>query len=77
MKDKMDKLLELLEEINELYPEVDKIVINDPINPDYIILASTEYVNEMAKSMGLEGIEDMADEYDSVSSKPKDKKKLQ
>ena len=69
----MDKLLELLEQINELYTEVDKIVINDPLHPDYIILASTEYVNAMAESMGLEGI---TEEYDTV--KPtKEKKKIQ
>lgn len=77
MKDKMDKLLQILEEISELYPEIDKIVINDPINPDYIIIASTDYINEMAKSMGLDSIDDIADRYNDDNDTKQKKKKLQ
>ena len=77
MQDKMDRLLELLSEINELYPEVDKIVINDPINPDYIILATTDYLNEMAASMGIDEMGDIADEYETIEPKSDKKRKLQ
>lgn len=74
---KVDRLLELLEEIDELYPGLDKMIINDPINPDYIIMASTEYLNEMADAFGIsEEFEDLASEYPDLPTNSK-KKKIQ
>ncbi len=75
---KMDRLLELLEEISDLYPELSKIVMNDPFDPDYIILTTETYIEEMAESMGIgEHGEALADEWDDIEKKSKDKKKLQ
>lgn len=74
-EDKMDRLLEILSELNELYPDMDKMIVNDPVKPDYIILATTEYLNEMAEAFGIseefEEVADFADEYPDLPKKRK------
>ena len=53
MKDSnLQKILELLKEISEIYPEIDKVVMDDELEPNYIILATTEFVNNMAEVFG-------------------------
>lgn len=73
--DKMARMLELLEELSELYPGMDKMIINDPVDPDYIILATTEYLNEMADAFGIsddfEEYADFAEEYPDLPNKNK------
>lgn len=74
-EDKMDRLLEILSELNELYPDMDKMIVNDPVEPDYIILATTEYLNEMAEAFGIsdefEEVADFAEEYPDLPNKKK------
>jgi hypothetical protein len=53
MKDSnLQKILELLKEVSEIYPEIDKVVMDDELEPNYIILATTEFVNNMAEVFG-------------------------
>jgi len=73
--EKTERLLEILSELNELYPDMDKMIVNDPVEPDYIILATTEYLNEMAEAFGIseefEEVADFADEYPDLPKKRK------
>jgi|13_taG_2_1085334.scaffolds.fasta_scaffold01429_4 hypothetical protein len=74
---RMERLLELLEELNELFPGMDKMIINDSSDPDYIILATTEYLNTMADAFGIsDEFEEVADFPEEYPDLPK-KKKLQ
>ena len=73
--DKIQRMLEILEELSELFPSMDKMIINDPLEPDYIILATTEYLNEMADAFGIsdefEEVADFAEEYPDLPKKKK------
>lgn len=75
MDTKLERLLELLEECSGLFPDLDKLVINDPDNPEYIIITSTEYLEQMERELGLfddfEEVEDIADQYLDISSNSK------
>lgn len=75
---KMQRMMELLTELNELFPEMDKMIINDPVEPDYIIMTTTEYINTMAEAFGLEDdLEEIASEYPDIPKKDDKKSKLQ
>lgn len=73
--EKFERMMEILTELSELFPEMDKMIVNDPENPDYIILATTEYLNEMAEAFGIsdefEEVADFADEYPDLPKKRK------
>jgi hypothetical protein len=70
--DNLEKILELLKEVSEIYPEIDKVVMDDELNPNYIILATTEFVNNMADIFGeIAEFEEMDVEDDSLSKKRK------
>ena len=75
MSDKIDRLLEILAEINEIYPDIDKIMVSDPDEPDYIIISSTEWLNNMTDSLGIEGLEEINADYDIIN--PDKKKPIQ
>lgn len=84
MNEKMMKLMEILEQISEEFPELDKVIINDPDNPDYIILATTEYLNQAAEMFGIsEEFEEVAweegiaEEYPDIPKKKKYRGPLQ
>jgi hypothetical protein len=77
MSDKLDKVLKLLEEVADIFPEMDKVIFNDPINPDYIIIATEEFINNMSEGLDLDDIEDIADEYPSIPAKKKKKTTIQ
>ena len=51
---KKEKLVEIVELIQELYPELDTLLVTDFENPDSIIIASTERVIEIAKEHGID-----------------------
>lgn len=53
MNDKLMRLMELLEEIGEIYPELEKVIVNDPENPDYIVMATQPYLEEAAAMFGI------------------------
>lgn len=68
----LEKILELLREISEIYPEIDKVVMDDELEPNYIILATTDFVNNMAEVFGeIAEFEEMDVEDDSLSKKRK------
>lgn len=54
MDDRIDRLIELLEQINEEFPELSKVIINDPEEPDYIILTTQEYFQQMDDVMNIQ-----------------------
>ena len=58
--DKKEKLLEILAQVQELYPELDRVMITDLENPQSIILTSEENLMEVAQAYNLD--EDYLDE---------------
>jgi hypothetical protein len=70
-EEKIARALELLEELSELYPDIDKMIMDDTENPNYIILSTTEFLNRMAESFDGD-FEEVAASYPNI--KP-DKKK--
>ena len=54
---------------------MDRLIVNDPVEPDYIILATTEYLTEMAEAFGIsdefEEVADFAEEYPDLPNKKK------
>lgn len=73
MKDNnLEKILELLREISEIYPEIDKVVMDDELEPNYIILATTDFVNNMAEVFGeIAEFEEMGENHSEVDKKRK------
>lgn len=77
---KLEKVLELLEEISELYPNMEKVVLNDSDNPDYIIITSNEFIEEMSNAFGISeefAQADIEDFYADIPKTDKKKRKLQ
>jgi hypothetical protein len=75
--DKLQKVLELLENITDIYPEMEKIIMNDSDSPDYIILTTSEFLDEMSSALGLfDELEEVSfsDEYMDIPKKTKDRK---
>lgn len=62
--DKKARLLEIIQEIQELYPHLDRLMITDIDEPDSIIITSEENILEMAEAHGIpvEFIDDFFDE---------------
>lgn len=73
MKDSnLEKILELLKEVSEIYPEIDKVVMDDELEPNYIILATTDFVNNMAEVFGeIAEFEEMGESHSEVDKKRK------
>lgn len=72
---KLEKVIELLEEIADIYPQMEKVVLNDPEDPDYIIITSTEFIQEMSNAFGISEEFAQADIEDFYADIPKKKKK--
>jgi hypothetical protein len=62
---KKDRLMEIIEMIEELYPELDTLMITDVENPESIIITSGDRVAEAAEQLGYEP-EDLQDDEDSL-----------
>jgi hypothetical protein len=62
---KKDRLMEIIEMIQELYPELDTLMITDVENPESIIITSGDRVAEAAEQLGYEP-EDLQDDEDSL-----------
>jgi len=70
---KKDKLLEIIEQIQELYPKLNRLMVTDLEDPDSIIITTEERLIEMAEEYGLDpdmidditedALEDPLDEY--------------
>lgn len=60
--EKAKKLLDIVSEIDDLYPDLDKVVMNDVDNPDYIIICSEEFAMIVAHALGDGGISSVLDE---------------
>lgn len=52
MIDKQMRIIELLTELQELIPGLGKLVINDPIEPDFILLCTDEYLEVFLEETG-------------------------
>lgn len=51
---KKDKLLEIIEQIQELYPQLDRLMITDLDDPQSIIITTEENLISMAEDYGLD-----------------------
>ena len=77
---KAEQLLEVLSQIGEIYPELEKITVDNVDNPNYIIISTTSYLNQIAKEYGLSDLiteVDIDDHYNDLPSYNKKKTKLQ
>lgn len=54
VEEKRDKLVKLLEEVQKLYPELDRVMITDLDNPRSIIFTTEDNIQEIAEEYGLE-----------------------
>lgn len=72
-EEKLEKVLELVEQIKEYFPEIDTAMIEE--DGAYIVLASQEYLQDMAEAMGIG--DEMGEELVSSYPKVTDKKKIQ
>ena len=50
--DKLERLESLLDQINEIYPEMDRIIIEDPENPAYIMISNQEFLETIMEYFG-------------------------
>ena len=75
MSYKLEKVLNLLEELSDIYPNLEKVILNDTEDPDYLIITSSEFINEMADSFGISDEFAEADIDDLYEDIPKAKKK--
>lgn len=70
---KKDRLLEIIEQIQELYPKLNRLMVTDMEDPDSIIITSEDNLASMAEEYGLdpsiletyseEDLQDPLDEY--------------
>tara|TARA_B110000908_G_C10191172_1_gene420547 strand:- start:848 stop:1123 length:276 start_codon:yes stop_codon:yes gene_type:complete len=51
---KKDKLLEIIEQIQELYPKLNRLMVTDLEDPDSIIITTEERLIEMAEEYGID-----------------------
>lgn len=76
---KIDQLMKILDQIGEIYPELDKVVVDNVDSPSYFIIASTEYLESMSELLGMSLMDDL-EEYeqeqdeDDIPSLPGKKK---
>lgn len=52
--DKKAKLLEIIKDIQEMYPELDSLIIDDVDNPSSIIIASEDKMRATAEAEGID-----------------------
>lgn len=49
---KEDKLQRILEELSEMYPEIEICLMDDPENPNGVTFCSLEYAEALSKAFG-------------------------
>ena len=76
--DKLERIMEILEELSDIYPDIERVIINDSDSPDYIILTTDVFLKEMSDAFGVseEFSDSMEEIYSSIPKKEK-KRKLQ
>jgi hypothetical protein len=52
--DKKDKLLKIIQELQDIYPHLDRLMITDLDNPDSIIITSEKNLEEIAAVHGVD-----------------------
>ena len=72
MSEKTKKIQEVLEGLNKLFPNLDKILVNDLDNPDYIMIATTSYFNYVSKNATVDSFRESYDLEEDISSKGPD-----
>lgn len=65
-EEKYEKLMKIVEQVNEIFPELDKLVVNDLDDPSSVIITSAENLQLIAAELGA-GF-DSEDELDSYFS---------
>ena len=53
-KQRVDRLMEIIKQIQELYPQLSQLMIDDMENPESIMIASVETVKEISEQSGME-----------------------
>jgi hypothetical protein len=53
-KTKKEKILDIVEQLSEIYPHLDRVLITDMENPKSIIITSSEVVDEVAEEVGID-----------------------
>lgn len=68
MENKKARLLEIIYEIQEMYPELDRLLITDFDNPDRITITSESTLRRIAEEEGLviEMVEDFYEEDEDI-----------
>lgn len=51
---KREKLLDIIRQIQDIYPELDRVMITDFENPDSITITTESHLLEMAEEYGLD-----------------------
>lgn len=64
---KLQKIESILEQISEIYPEMNRIIIEDPENPSYIMISNEEFLETIMEYFG--------EEYFEETESPKNSKK--
>ena len=52
--DKKKRLLDIIQDIQDLYPHLDRLMIDDTENPGSIMISSAEHLEEISEIYGLE-----------------------
>tara|TARA_R110000851_G_scaffold21596_1_gene64743 strand:+ start:112 stop:387 length:276 start_codon:yes stop_codon:yes gene_type:complete len=74
-KDKRKRLMEIIYEIQEMYPHLDRLLVTDMDDPDSIIITSESRIDEIAEEQGLD-MEFFDDEFEDDVPSLSDLKKL-
>lgn len=65
---KKNELFDILVEVLDLYPNVEKVLMDDVNDPDYIIMCSPEKLREFSEIMGID-FESLEESYSSIKRK--------
>ncbi len=49
-----DKLMDIIKQIQDLYPHLDRLMINNLENPDSIVITSESRIDEIAEELGFD-----------------------
>jgi hypothetical protein len=73
MSDKSEKLMKALENLGILYPKLDKIMIDNLENPNYIIICTPEHFKRVQEELDIpESLSEKLEEhYPSMKKKNK------
>lgn len=64
--DKQQRLMELISEIQEMYPELDSFLVDNIDEPTQITITTETNVMEIAESLGLDVVSEEDEEFDNI-----------